>query len=63
MELETTNSPPEKRNTSNDKNEKTLLLIAVMEIVFAGCGGDQKQSFQSKEDFENAKIGITVGSP
>ena len=39
-----------------------LLLTVMIAIAFTGCSGDQKTSFQAKEDFEEARIGILLGS-
>ena len=39
-----------------------LLLTLIIAIALTGCNNDQKQSFQSEEDFEKARIGIMLGS-
>ena len=39
-----------------------LLLTVMIAIAFTGCSGDKTQSFQSMEDFEEAKIGVMTGS-
>ena len=39
-----------------------LLLIVMTATALTGCNGAQKQSFQAKEDFEKANIGIMLGS-
>ena len=44
---------------------KTLaifLMIIMVAGIFAGCNTEKEKSFQSIEDFENAKIGVLTGS-
>ena len=47
------------------KMRKTLaifLMIIMVAGIFAGCNTEKEKSFQSIEDFENAKIGVLTGS-
>jgi polar amino acid transport system substrate-binding protein len=39
-----------------------LVLIVIIAGALTGCSDEKKPSFQSMEDFENAKIGIMLGS-
>ena len=39
-----------------------LLLTVMIARVLTGCGGEKTQSFQTIEDFTNARIGILTGS-
>ena len=40
-----------------------ILLLAVMLVgAFTGCNSEPPKSFQSMEDFKQAKIGIMLGS-
>ena len=39
-----------------------FLLLAVIAGIFSGCNMESSQSFQCKEDFEQATIGIVTGS-
>ena len=39
-----------------------FLLIAMMAGIFTGCATNDNNSFQSMEDFRQAKIGVLTGS-
>lgn len=39
-----------------------FLLITIIAGALTGCSGKKNQSFETKEDFEKAKIGILTGS-
>ena len=39
-----------------------LLLTVMIAVALTGCSDDNTQSFQSMEDFEEAKIGVLTGS-
>ena len=39
-----------------------FLLIVIIAGIITGCGADDRKSFQSMEDFQQAKIGVLTGS-